>query len=173
MIKNGSFAALALALIANNHGGLAQTPIPPSPKDFVMATTQSDEYEIMAAQVADVEAKDPHVRAYAQEMVRDHTRLNEEMRQAAMTAGLSASSRGMSSDQAMLLSSLQSLRGAEFEKAYVRQQVLAHEQALAVMKSFSIEGAEPNLRKSAQSALATIRDHRKKAEQLSSDVQKP
>jgi len=173
MMKTGLFGAIALALIATSHGTLAQTPIPPSPKDFVMATTQSEEYEIMSAQIADVEAKDSRVRSFAQEMVRDHTRLNENVRHAAMTAGLPAPNRGMSSDQAMLLSSLQSLRGAEFDRAYVRQQVLAHEQGLAVLKSFSTEGTEPNLRKSAQSVLPMIRDHLKKAEQLRSDIEKP
>ena len=48
----------------------------------------------------------------------------------------------MSSDQAMLLSGLQSLRGADFDKAYARQQILAHAQAIAVEESFANSGAD-------------------------------
>jgi hypothetical protein len=36
-------------VIIGVHGAQAQTPIPPSPKDFVMAESQSDQYEVLAA----------------------------------------------------------------------------------------------------------------------------
>jgi putative membrane protein len=76
----------------------------------------------------------------------------------------------MSSDQATLLSSLQSLRGSEFDKTYARQQELAHAQAVAVEESFAMAGMDPTLRKAAQSALPSIRDRLKKAQQLLVDV---
>ncbi len=72
----------------------------------------------------------------------------------------------MSSDEAALLSGLQSLRGSEFDKTYARQQVLSHTQAAAVEESFGDAGADTNLRKAAQAALPTIRDHLKEAQQL-------
>ena len=70
----------------------------------------------------------------------------------------------------MLVGSLQSVRGPEFDKTYARQQEFAHAQAVAVEESFATEGADPNLRKAAQSALPSIRDHLKKAQQLRVDV---
>ena len=76
----------------------------------------------------------------------------------------------MSSDQAMLLSSLQSVRGPDFDKTYARQQEMVHAQALAVEESFAMAGSDSNLRKAAQSALPSIRDHLKKAQQLRVDV---
>jgi hypothetical protein len=103
--------AIALAVVIGGRGAQAQTPIPPSPKDFVMAASQSDQYEILAASVASVQGQDPRVRTFAQEMIQDHTRLFEELSKAATAAGLPPPERGMSSDQATLLSSLQSLRG--------------------------------------------------------------
>jgi putative membrane protein len=77
---------------------------------------------------------------------------------------------GTSSDQASLLSSLQSVRGPDFDKTYARQQELAHAQAVAVEESFATAGSDSNLRKAAQSALPSIRDHLKKAQQLRVDV---
>ena len=162
--------AAALAAAFGCGGAGAQTPIPPSPQDFVMAAAQSDQYEIMAAHLAEVQAQDARVRTFAQAMVRDHTRLTEDLRKAATASGLPPPGSGMSSDEAALLSGLQGLRGAEFDKAYARQQELAHTQAVAVEDSFAREGADANLKKAAQSALPTIKDHLTKAKQLRVEV---
>jgi putative membrane protein len=144
----------------------AQTPIPPAPQDFVMTALQSDQYEIMAAQVALVEAQDARVRAFAEAMIRDHMRLSESLRETAKASGLEAPGSGMSSDQAALLSGLQGLRGADFDKAYVRQQAIAHAQAVAVEESFAEGGANPRLQHAAQDALPTIKAHLNDARQL-------
>ncbi len=164
------FGAIALAAVLGSRGAEAQTPIPPSPQDFVVAAAQSDQYEILAANVAVVQAQDPRVRAFAEAMIRDHSRLTENLRQAAVASGLPSPGPGLSSDQAALLSGLQGLRGAEFDKAYARQQDLAHTQAVAVEGSFADAGADPNLRKAAQAALPTIEDHLKQAQKLRAEV---
>jgi hypothetical protein len=59
MLKNGLWGAIALAVIIGGHGAQAQTPIPPSPIDFIMATSQSDQYEVLAARAASVQGQDP------------------------------------------------------------------------------------------------------------------
>jgi putative membrane protein len=100
-------------------------------------------------------------------MIQDHTRLAEDLRQAAIAATLPPPEAAISSDQASLLSSLQSIRGPDFDKTYARQQELAHTQAVAVEESFAEAGTDSNLRKAAQSALPLIREHLKKAQQLS------
>ena len=88
MLKTGLWGAIALAVIIGGHGAQAQTPIPPSPKDFVMAASQSDQYEILAARVASVQGQDPRVRTFAQEMIQEHTRLAEDLSKAATASGL-------------------------------------------------------------------------------------
>jgi len=117
-----------------------------------------------------VQSNDPRVRTFAQQMLQDHTRTSEALRRAAMSSGLAVPDAGMSSDQATLLSSLQSLRGVEFDRTYARQQVLAHAQAVAVAESFTAAGSDPNLRNAAASALPIIRDHLKMAQQLQAEV---
>ncbi len=166
MSKFAWWTAIALAVAADCRGAQAQTPIPPSPRDFVQAAAQSDQYEILAAQLAEVQGQDPRVHDFAGAMIRDHTRLTADLRQAASSAGLEPPGSGMSSDEAALLAGLQGLRGADFDKAYARQQVLAHTQAAAVGESFGDAGADPTLRKAAQAALPTIRAHLKDAQQL-------
>ena len=163
IIRSG---ATAVALIIGCHGAHAQTPIPPSPQDFIMAAAQSDQYEILAAHLAEVQGQEPQVRAFAAEMIQDHTRLTADLRRAAQASGLPAPGSGMSSDEAALLSGLQGLRGAAFDKAYARQQVLAHTQAAAVEESFAEAGADLGLKTAAQAALPTIKALLTKASQL-------
>ena len=166
MSRTGLWGAAALVVMIGGHGAQAQTPMPPSPKDFVMAVSQSDQYEILAATVATIEGQDARVRTFAQKMIRDHIGMREDLSRAAEAAGLTPPAPAISSDQASLLSSLQSLRGSDFDKAYARQQELAHAQAVAVEDSFATAGSDPNLRKAAQAALPTIRDHLMMARQL-------
>ena len=104
------------------------------PERLVMAASQSNQYEILAARVA--QSQDPRVRTFAKTMIQDHIRLSQDLRNPAVASGLPTGT-GMSSDQAMLLSGLQGRRGLDFDKTYARQQELAHAQAVAVVESFA------------------------------------
>jgi putative membrane protein len=170
MTKIGLRGAALLAIVLGCQGARAQTPIPPAPQDFAMMATESDQYEILAAHVAEVQGQDQRVRAFAEEMIRDHTRMDADLRKAAASSKVPLAEPSLSADQASLLAALQGLRGAEFDKAYARQQVLAHTQAAAVQDSFATGGADPNLKTAAKSALPIIQDHLKKAQQLRTDL---
>jgi putative membrane protein len=158
--------ALAIAVTAAS----AETPTPPASSDFAAIAAQSDTYEIFAGRTAVVQTTEPRVRAFAQEMIDDHTRTSEDLRKAAVASGLKPPAQAMSGDQAHFLSALQSLRGAEFDRAYMRQQVLAHVQALTVAKSYAASGSDPNLRAAAQSVVPMIQHHLEMAQQLQSTL---
>lgn len=167
MAKASSWWAMSVLATVAGHAALAQTPIPPAPKDFVLAASESDRYEILAASLAIVQSQDARVRTFAQGMIRDHTRLADALRRAVTAAGLPQPAPGLSGDQAALLGSLQSMRGLEFDRAYARQQELVHAQAIAVEGSFAATGAEQNLRQAAEAALPTLQDHLEAARRLS------
>ncbi len=167
MRKIAFAAALIAAAGLAGTAAHAQTAIPPSPKDFLAAASQSDEYEIQAGHTAQAQSRDPRVRAFAEQMIRDHTQTREALGQAAAASGMAPPWPAMSADQARMLGSLQSLRGTDFDQAYARQQALAHAQAVAVQGSFASAGADPNLRRAAQAGLPTIQGHLEMARQLS------
>ncbi len=157
---------LAAACMAG--AGWAQTPIPPPANDFAMMSAQSDAYEIQAGRDAAVQGVDPRIRSFGEQMVADHTRSSEALRQAAVASGLPPPPDAMGPDQARMLSALQSLRGPDFDRAYAKQQALAHHQALAVQQSYAAAGGDPNLRRAAQQAVPMIQQHLQMAEQLRS-----
>jgi putative membrane protein len=170
--KGLAAALIVAASTAAASTAVAQTAIPPSAKDFALSVAQSDQYEIAAAQDASTQSRNPQVRAFAQEMIQDHRRLSESLRQAAAASRLTPPFPAMSSDQAAMLSALQSLRGADFDKAYAKQQVIAHQAALDVELSYADGGADPVLRRAAQSSLPTIQHHLDMAQQLTAALGK-
>jgi putative membrane protein len=133
-----------------------------------MSAAQSDQYEIDAAEVAVVQSRNQSVRAFAREMIQDHPRAEGGVRQAALASGLPAPPPAISSDQASLLATLQSVRGADFDRAYAHQQVLSHQQALAVEQSYAAAGSDPNLRRAAQSDIPMIQRHLEMAQRMAS-----
>ena len=146
-------------------GVLAQTPIPPLAKDFVLNAAQSDQYEIAAAQLALGQSQNPAVRSFAQAMAEDHARMNTALREAGSIrlAFPTASNEQRSSRNA---GSPSKLRGPTFDRAYLKQQILAHTQALAVEKSYATSGLDKNLTRIARSAIPVIQHHLEMATQL-------
>jgi putative membrane protein len=134
--------------------------------DFLQEAAGSDTYEIDAGRVALVEAQDPHIRAFAEQMIRDHTRTSQDLQSAAARSGLPPPPKTMSADQSRLLSALQSLKGADFDKAYLTQQVLAHTAALVVTQHYAGDGPDQNVKQAAQAATPVIEGHLRMAQQM-------
>jgi putative membrane protein len=135
-------------------------------REFVMAAAQSDTFEIMEAQTALAQSTDPQVRNFAQMMIDAHTKTSQALTEAASRAGLKPPAKAMSSDQAAMLSALQSLRGPEFDRMYARQQALAHRAALTTEQNYAASGDQSDVRSAATSAVPIITSHLQMAEQL-------
>lgn len=159
--------AAAVALLSAS-GAEAQTRIVLTTKDFVAAAAQSDQFEIVEGRTALVQARDPRVRTFAQEMIQVHTGTSQDLQSAAMKAGVTMTPPGMNGDQQKMLSALQSQRGVDFDRTYLKQQVLAHQVALVVEQAYATQGADANVKQAARAAVLVIKRHLAMAEQLRS-----
>ena len=155
---------LAVAILSLS-GAKAQTAMVPPTKDFVAAAAQSDHFEIVEARTALAQTRDPHVRAFAQEMIQAHTRTSQALQAAASKAGVETPE-GLSGDQQKMLSALQSQRGPEFDRTYMKQQAIAHRQAYVVQQAYAAHGADPDVRQAARSAVPVIERHLAMAKRL-------
>lgn len=165
--SNRAALAVTLALASVGAAGAAAQPASGMrPDDFAAAAAGADQYEIMAGHTALAESHDPAIRAFAARIVRDHAAALDALRQAALRSGLTPPAAIVRGDQEALLAALQSVRGADFDRAYARQQVLAHVQARAVEQGYAREGSDPNLRQAAQADLPMIKDHLQIAQSL-------
>jgi putative membrane protein len=153
-------AALALSPAVAEELGSRQT------RDFIQAAAQSDTFEILEAQTVLAQSADLQVRAFAQQMIEAHTATSESLKTAASHAGLKPPTQALSSDQALLLSALQGVRGAEFDKMYLRHQALAHLSAMTTEQQYASNGDQPAVRAAAASATPLIASHLEMAEQM-------
>ena len=145
---------------------LNEGPKAPKPDEFVDSVAQSDGYELAAAQTALAQSRNPQVRAFAERMMADHERMSQDLRDAAVAAGLKPPQPRVGGDQAWFLAALQSLRGAPFDREYGRQQMLAHTSTLTVMRSYADKGTDPSLRRMAASSVPIVERHLQTARQL-------
>jgi putative membrane protein len=164
-LRNGAAAAL-IATLAGVAPALAQEPGSRQTREFIQAAAQTDQFEIMEATTALAQSKDEHVRTFAQEMIQTHRRTSDTLQQAVARAGLKPPEPGLGGDQSMFLASLQSQRGPDFDKVYLKQQALAHRAALAVEQGYASSGDDQAIRQAAASTVPIITHHLEMTEQL-------
>ncbi|MBB5463217.1 DUF4142 domain-containing protein [Paraburkholderia sp. Cpub6] len=139
------------------------TTLSPADQQFVLEASKSDATEIAAGKVALKNSNDPHVRKFAQQMIADHTKLSHAM------AGLVAKKgfKQTPSADSALVGKLQTLKGTEFDQAYVEQVgVEAHQRAVDLFQQQSESGTDSQLKAAAAQALPTIKHHLEMAQQL-------
>jgi putative membrane protein len=98
-------------------------------KKFLAMAAQSDQNEISLSKAAEGKATNPAVKAFAQKMVTEHTRMTESMKPFAEKWSLTAPM-GLDDDHQKELNKLNGLSGHDFDKEYMDQMVTDHAKAL-------------------------------------------
>src|ERR1700761_7725135 len=115
-------------------------------RDFVQAAAQTDEFEIMEATTALAQSQGAQGRSFAQAMIQAHRQTTADLKQAVAKAGLEEPKPGLSGEQSAFLAALQSQRGANFDRTYLKHQMLVHHSALAVMQGYAASGDNPTIK---------------------------
>lgn len=92
-------------------------------------------------------------------MIEHHTRTTRQVTVAAKTVGMNPPPPMLEPAQQQMIDELNGLSGSAFDAAYLRQQRVAHQQALALHSSFAKDGDTPALRKVAAAAVPIVRQH--------------
>ncbi len=148
----------------------AQTLLAPPMRDFVAAAAQSDQFEIVEGQTVLAQSHDPRVRVFAEEMIKEHTRTSKALQAAAVKAGMGSLPGGLNGDQQKMLTALQSQRGPAFDRTYLKQQAIAHDEALVLEQAYAARGDNADVRQAAASTVPVIRHHLEEARQLRNEV---
>ncbi len=151
--------------------GLAQDEVTASAEEvlFIDAAAQTDIYEIAAARLAVGLAENPEVAAFAAAMIDAHTRTTVELLPLADDLGVTPTSDGSPADS-ILLNELRGLSGAEFDAAYVEQQVRTHEGAVTVYTLSQASISDPALAAFIEGTLPVLREQLEEARALYGSV---
>ena len=103
-------------------------------KQFLTTASQSDYNEMAFSKLALQKSDNPQVKAFAQKMITDHTRLEEQMKPFADKWGLTPAT-SLGPDHQQKYDQLQSLSGGDFNKQYMSDMTTDHQTALDAFKS--------------------------------------
>lgn len=141
------------------------TPTPPAPA-FLMFAGGSDLYEIQSSQLVMETTQNPDIRRFAQMMVEHHSKTTADAATAAMRAGLNPPEPMLDAPKMAMIAALRRYDGVERDHLYVTQQMMAHKEALGLMKTYAETGETPELKAAAQATIPVIEGHLAMIERL-------
>ena len=172
MIARLSAGMLALFLLSAP--AFAQGAKPTDPQIAHIAYT-AGQLDIEAAKQALAKSKNKEVRAFADDMVRDHTAVNKQA--LALVKKLNVkpedndTSRALTRQAAAKRAELAKLTGAAFDKAYVPNEVAYHKTVNGALESTLIPSANnAELKSLLQTGLKVFEGHQQHAEHVAADI---
>lgn len=129
---------------------------------FVEQAAIGDTYEITAGALALRRTRNDKVRLAAAKMVADHTTSRHHLMAALEmneTRGVAAPPQALDTRRETMLQHLGEAPDEAFDRTYLDQQVLAHEETTSLMRSYSEKGDNPQLRSLALSTLPVVERH--------------
>jgi putative membrane protein len=147
----------------------------PSDAEIAHIAYTAGALDVAAGEQALRKSKDPAVRAFAEEMVRDHKAVNEQA--LALVGKLhvapadNATSKALSAQAKATLDRLSKLDGAAFDRAYAANEVAYHQTVNGALRTTLIPAAHNGELKSLlQTGLALFTDHQHHAEHLEASL---
>lgn len=126
--------------------------------DFMTKAALGGMAEVELGKLAATKAQSAEVKKFAQQMVTDHTKANDEFKAIAGEKNFSMPVRLDAKHQAVL-DKLNGLSGAEFDKAYVEAMVADHEETIALFKSEADGGKDADVKAWASKTLPNLQMH--------------
>ena len=162
--------ALAVASSAAAPTG-AQSPGQPNDAQIAHIAYTADTIDIKAGQLALRRSQNAQVRAFAQDMVRDHTAVNEKALALAKKLGLqpqdNATSRALVQQADAEYRRLSAVSGGAFDKAYAEHELAYHRQVNDAVRGTLIPSASDlELKGLLETGLRIFEGHQQHAERL-------
>ncbi|AIZ32884.1 DUF4142 domain-containing protein [Pseudomonas sp. K1(2024)] len=132
--------------------------------DFVDAAVEAGIAEVVTGNLALEKSKDAEIKTFAQQMVTDHTKVNQQLTELAGKLDIKVP------DDAALTDKIKKVilewRDESFDKSYVNNQVAAHEKAVELYKKEAQSSDKAELKAFAVQTLPALEKHLQEAKQL-------
>lgn len=166
MVIAGTVALTLAAMPAFAQAQKSRTQSGSADLTFVMDAANGGMAEVELGRLAAQKASSDEVKKFAQRMVDDHGKGNDELKSLAQTKNITLPADVDTKDKA-LENRLSKLSGAAFDKAYMQAMLADHRKDVAAFKRESQSGKDPDVKAWAAKTLPTLEDHLKEAQQAS------
>jgi putative membrane protein len=140
-----------------------------SDQSFLKEAVAGGLAEVELGQLAAQKSSNPEVKKFAERMVTDHSKANDQLKEIVAQKGIDLPAEPSAKHKATK-ESLSKLQGDEFDKAYMSNMLSDHKKDVAAFRKESTEGKDPQLKEFATKTLPTLEDHLKEAESISPKV---
>lgn len=148
-------------------GGAATAQLNDVDRQFVAAAASGGLAEVDTARVAEQQATKPEVKSFAQQMIADHSKANEQLASLASQAGLNAPAEPDAKHKATA-TKLKAMSGTAFDRAYVSDEIKDHKETIALFQKEAKSGQDPKLKQFASQTLPTLQHHLQMAQKIGS-----
>jgi putative membrane protein len=185
--------ALASAMLLCGSMGLAQMPRNPSPggpgqnsttdpqtqgmqagqtsavdKMFVSKAMQGGMAEVQLGQMTLQKTNNDQVKQFAQRMIDDHTKMNDQMKPVAQQLGVDVPRQVSKKDRATM-AKLEALSGPAYDQAYIKDMIKDHKQDLSDFQMEASSGQDQTVKDAASQGSKVIAQHLQMAQQMAKD----
>ena len=136
----------ALAASTTVHAQTAPAAAPPNDAQIAQIVLTADSVDVDYGNLAVKKTKNAEVKAFAETMIRDHTAVNAKAtalaKKLGMTPEASDTSKSLKSDGEKEMAKLQAMHGADFDKAYIDNEVAYHESVIGALDKVLLPNAK-------------------------------
>jgi len=136
-------------------------------QQFISEAAQDNLTEIQVGKVAAQKASDPAVKRFAQRLVDDHTKANQQL-QSLPGANQVLQSVSLPEEKRQAIDQLSGLSGKEFDRAFIDQMVQDHEKAVSRFQEVASSASDPQVKQFASQTLPVLQRHLEQAKALQS-----
>ena len=167
-------SAAAATLILTAGVALAQGAKPNDAQIAHIAYTAGN-IDIAAAQQAVKKTKNKQAKAFAQDMIRDHTAVNNKalalVKKLHVTPEDNPTSQALKKQADDTRAQLAKMNGPEFDKAYIQNEVTYHQTVNGALQNTLIPSAQnPELKSLLETGLKVFQGHQQHAEQVAASL---
>ena len=144
-----------------------ETAAVPEPAAFVENAAMSGMAEVELGRLALLKSRDENVREFAQRMVTDHTKANQELTTIASAKGITPP-KNLDAEHQSHLKMLREKSGADFDRAYSEHMKMDHSKAVSLFEGAS-RSDDPAVAGFAKKTLPTLKEHKQLAQKLPDD----
>jgi len=132
-------------------------------RKFVETAAKDGLAEVELGQLASQRAQSPEVKQFAQRMVQDHGKANDQLKQLASSKGVDMPTQTDKSHQRKM-EKLQKLQGAAFDKQYMDDMVKDHKEDVKEFQKQAKSAKDPEVKSFAAQTAPTLQEHLQMAE---------
>lgn len=137
--------------------------------EFAVEAADGSLMEVQLGTMALTKAASPEVKAFAQKIVDEHTKANDELKALAAKKNITLPTT-MGDEHKRKYENLQEKSGEEFDKEYMDLMVKDHKEDIKEFEEQAEDGSDPEIKEWASSKLPALRNHLEEAERVHETV---